>query len=567
MESASPEPLAKSSSISDSPIYSLNRDLLWVVFSLNSIDRSFYSAGLSEYNPLTTTRRCSQVCVLWRQIILDSPSIWGNCMDLDLLGQEHNDWRDEVLRRTGTAPLCVRAHFEKTITSSTPVYIFLVDLTDAHWERIQEFNVKVQTELIINDIKIWDAFSRPAPYLKEFFLSLLNDGSSKAVAASFPQDTLRLFSDKAPVLAQFSLHDRDNIMMPIGVRPFPSALLSSNLRQLSLYQPIKIAPTDLLTACEKMLHLEILEIVILKLIPDDPRNKFLYTDRKIDLPNLMEIRIASSELDICPAFLGHITAHAGCALSIDTRLSQPAAESLQTETAKVQEMLQFFLQYANGFFNHYRGQDTLKVKKLRLEILPDSFNMTTYPHRNFYLRMVGPADRYRNKIPQYILDMVLNTMTALEFPNTITRLQLSLMPTYPPISNATLAELLLALGSVKELGTTPSSLSYVHKISRCENAAIFPQLKVLYLNLNGSRNKEDNIKPFLIVRKYMVPVAIEVINLTRSAWPLGDLRFLDDFTGLKLAWTQDQVLHEYICGSGNPEGLLLGVDSSTPTAY
>ncbi|KAF9475872.1 hypothetical protein BDN70DRAFT_883135 [Pholiota conissans] len=549
MDSETSEPLT-SSSISNSPIFKLHRDLLWSIFSLNGTYSSFYSANCSENSPLTTTRRSSQVCVLWRQIILDSPSIWGNCMDLDLLGQERSDWRDEVLRRTGRAPLCVQARYAKAVTSNTDIHRFLVDLIDANWERIQVFHIYVQSRQTLNDARVWSAFSRPAPNLRVFSIFSLNNESKETIAGPFPQHSLHLFSDNAPVLVQFSLRD-NTIVMPISVRPFPPALLSANLRHLSLHQPKEFAATDLLAACEQMPHLKVLEIVISRLIADDPQNECMYSHRKVSLPSLMAITIAGPELAIYPAFFGRISAHPGCALSVDTTLSRTGSGFPEKETAKVQKMLQIFLEYSNTFFDHYRdGQYALR--ELNVAILPGTLNLTTYQHR-YYFRLTGNG---HDDIPRHILDMVLNTVAALKFHSTITQLKLFLALNHPTISNPTLYKLFQALGSINELVTNPMSLSLIHNICISKDVnVLFPLLKVLYLRGSGGAwNRERSIKPFLFARRPTVP--IEALDLTRSTWPLGDLRFLDALTGLKLLWTQDRELHEYICGSGNPEGLL-----------
>ncbi|KAF9475193.1 hypothetical protein BDN70DRAFT_884007 [Pholiota conissans] len=555
MDSESHEPLPGSSSVTDSPISRLHLDLLWNIFSLNSTDTSWYSH--SERSPLTTTRKCSQVCVLWRQIIVDSPSIWGNCMDLDLLGQERSDWRDEVLRRTGSAPLCVQARYAKAVRSNTDIHKFLVDLIDAHWERIQVFDIHVQSRKTLNDARVWSAFSRPAPNLRMFSLSSSNKISIETIARPFPKHSLHLFSDKAPVLGHFSLYDT-TIVMPISVHPFPPALLSGNLRHLSLHQPTAFAAIDLLTACEQMPHLEVLQIVISRLIADDPQNEYMYSHRKINLPSLKTITVAGPGLEIYPAFFGRIITHPGCSLSVDTTLSRTGTEFPETKTANVREMLRVFLQYSNGFLNYYQeGQN--EVAELSLSILQGFFKFTSYRNR-YYFRMLGTR---QEEIPQHILDMVLTTMAALKFSCAIDKLILNMSFINPEISNATSLKLFQALGSVKELTTSLRTLSDIHRVALFENAVLFPSLKVLYLRgLQRIRNKEQLMKPFLVSRHNAAP--IEVLDLTRSRGLLGDLRFLDELTGLKLVWMENRVLHEYICGSGNLE--VLSFRNSSPTS-
>ncbi|KAF8910202.1 hypothetical protein CPB84DRAFT_1764891, partial [Gymnopilus junonius] len=58
---------------------------------------------------MTIARRTSQVCNMWRTVMLDSPSLWANIIDLR---QSQGHWREEVIRRTGTSPLSIRGYFD-----------------------------------------------------------------------------------------------------------------------------------------------------------------------------------------------------------------------------------------------------------------------------------------------------------------------------------------------------------------------------------------------------------------------------------------------------------------------
>jgi hypothetical protein len=143
----------------------------------------------------------------------------------------------------------------------------------------------------------------------------------------------------------------------------------------------------------------------------------------------------------------------------------------------------------------------------------------------------------------------------------------------PQLTNsmATLSRLFLGLSSVTELSTIPTCLSYLSRLSDCTDSVFFPLLEIVFLSsMDDFHNKVEYIKPFIANRQHSTP--IKVLDFTRSHWPLGDLRFLDESTGMKVIWVQDGVLMEYICGSGNPEKLLLGsdtvnVDEQTASSY
>ncbi|KAF8189705.1 hypothetical protein BJ912DRAFT_1042119 [Pholiota molesta] len=65
---------------SDVPIAKLDR------YTINAeIDPYDYDPPGHYLFPLTNTVSCSQVCSFWRTVILEPPSIWGNCFDLEIL--------------------------------------------------------------------------------------------------------------------------------------------------------------------------------------------------------------------------------------------------------------------------------------------------------------------------------------------------------------------------------------------------------------------------------------------------------------------------------------------------
>ncbi|KAF8885051.1 hypothetical protein CPB84DRAFT_140863 [Gymnopilus junonius] len=86
-------------------MFRLNQDVLSLIFMVNTQLDNF-SLGLSEsydtgIHPLTTTRHTSQVCQQWRRLLIGSPLIWANSIELGLLAQKRGRWRKEVLRRCG----------------------------------------------------------------------------------------------------------------------------------------------------------------------------------------------------------------------------------------------------------------------------------------------------------------------------------------------------------------------------------------------------------------------------------------------------------------------------------
>jgi hypothetical protein len=151
----------------DPPITKLHRDLLWQIFAINTtldlpkIGQNFRTC--SPYpSPLTTARHTSQVCASWRQLIIDSPSLWGNIIDLRSLQQKSDAWRNEVLIRTGNSDLSIfgnlggegRKHMKE----------FLEKLLKNHWTRIKWVHIRIYSFGTEDwPDSAWSALGRPAP--------------------------------------------------------------------------------------------------------------------------------------------------------------------------------------------------------------------------------------------------------------------------------------------------------------------------------------------------------------------------------------------------------------------
>jgi hypothetical protein len=550
------------SSCLDCPISKLDHDLLWNIFTINVIDGGdfFYPLDETEYSPLTTTRRCSQVCIFWREIILDSPTLWGECIDLDTLVEGRNEWHDEVLRRTGKALLSVRARSENSISSGTALHCFLINLIHEHWARIQLFDVVVESDQTLDDPRVWTAFSRPARYLREFSILSVDYISDTQDTIDHPR-TFRLFSDDAPLLTHFSLHNY-RIILPFSSRPFSPVFRTTQLQTLSLHQPTELAASDLLIACEQMPHLEVLAVTIGRLIPDNQHDTLSSSHRHVALPKLRTIDLSGPNLGIYSGFLGRISTHSGCTLAIETTLSWTEARPIQEVTPSVREMQRVFSQFANAFFDHHRD-GILPVVDLTVTLMPGYLEFTTYHHRFSFRLLSGQGD----SIPDIILDSMLAAISSLRLPSTISQLNL-FIPSQHPRFAGILLQIFLVLTSVQTVVTAPTSLLCLANLTQSPTI-VFPILKTIFIR--GSISFVDeaaHIKHFLAGRQHTAPV--EALDFTMSRWPLGDLRFLDEITGLKVVWVRDRVTSEYVCGSGSPEKLLLGgdtVDEQTPSNY
>jgi len=95
----------------NSKIHDLPVELLMRIFELNTdMDKDPESSSHTRPSvAFMALLSSSLVCRLWRQILLVSPALWGQVLDLNSLLGIDRDWWDELLGRTGNAPLHVKA--------------------------------------------------------------------------------------------------------------------------------------------------------------------------------------------------------------------------------------------------------------------------------------------------------------------------------------------------------------------------------------------------------------------------------------------------------------------------
>jgi hypothetical protein len=277
---------------SDVPISKLDRYILWKIFSINAEVDPYDGQqpfGIHLF-PLTNTFSCSQVCSFWRTVILESPSIWGNCFDLEILWYNHDDWRRELLRRTGNALLVVRDRHPIMQYPPDDMIKFTIDLISDHWERIKVLNISVAEE-IVRDTRVQNAFRRPARNLQVF---AIRDERlySTSPAFNFPRND-QLFANDAPLLYHFSINNA--LFSSSTLIPIPSILRTGQLRNLTLKQPLVIPALDLLSTCAQMPLLEKLSMEVVNLTFEDPQDHHRPAPalQPISLPRLKAIWITS----------------------------------------------------------------------------------------------------------------------------------------------------------------------------------------------------------------------------------------------------------------------------------
>uniref|UniRef100_A0A8H8CHV4 F-box domain-containing protein n=1 Tax=Psilocybe cubensis TaxID=181762 RepID=A0A8H8CHV4_PSICU len=272
-------------------IFRLPNEILLYIFSLNArpyIDLCqdpdgeprvvMFHDDFDSKGPLLPTRRASQVCRLWRNVILASPALWANALDLNFMMEEEDNWRNEGLKRTGQSPLTVIAEIDLGVPGNRFPYSFLFEILDNHWHRVKTFFVGICTfseSDTVTSVKdaIWNALNRPAPALQ--FCSVIDLDTVK-----HSPDT-PLFSGQAPQL-------RSLVLQGFRVKLSGGRWLS-NLRRLFL-QSCDAFPADVVLQALSEMHL--LEDLVLEMDPS-PHIEGI-SELTVELPHLENITIFQS---------------------------------------------------------------------------------------------------------------------------------------------------------------------------------------------------------------------------------------------------------------------------------
>ncbi|KAF8894231.1 hypothetical protein CPB84DRAFT_1305892 [Gymnopilus junonius] len=155
------------------PIAKLAQNVLWHIFSMNThhnleecVSPLYDLSPFYRPSSLTITRLTSQVCKRWRELLLSSTSIWASSFDLDCLDQRTDEWREEVLKRTGKASLSILG----ALQYGRPSTEFFLSILNKHWARVRNLCLVVHMG-VFDDIR-WSYLKNPAPNLEIFHVNL-----------------------------------------------------------------------------------------------------------------------------------------------------------------------------------------------------------------------------------------------------------------------------------------------------------------------------------------------------------------------------------------------------------
>lgn len=526
-----------------SPISKLNSDVLREIFALNTeinyertfSNRQYTSCRIRNLIPLTVTRRTSQVCQAWRNILLGSPSIWASCIDLAALDQKYDWWRNLVLQRTGQAMLSVTGPYPYELQleerHASDIWRFVVKLLQENWSRIRVLNISTAF-FQPSDSPILEVIGRPAKNLRVFM-----------AFHHFPP-TLQLFSNDAPSLTCLSIGT-----IYESFRFHTASVVFGNLRYLKIRQR-QLDALNFLEACLRIPFLQEIDIHVHSLIISKPNLP------RPSMTKLAVILVGCPTLSIHP-FLDCILPVTGCKLHVthDFYFHTELPEAVPWDSSGLQHIIE---RYGKSFStNHDKGNVDFT---LNIDTMSCIFVCS-----NDLLSICLNYGHIQDSI-QAVTHLV-SAISAFKSSGVTNRLILHLTEGFIDIlSRANLLEFLKSMPWTTDLVLDLADLSLIRALSRHE--LLFPSLKIL--TLLPSHFVEDlraNLIPFLQQQSTSAP--LEVFDLSRRMWRHDELLLLDVFAGLKIIWMEDYGdMHEYTCGSRDGEGWdLLNVDaiSSSPS--
>ncbi|KAF8965021.1 hypothetical protein BDZ97DRAFT_809257 [Flammula alnicola] len=523
------------------PIFKLHTELLLEIFSVNArIVIPYRNPGAvrkpqasdprhrHRFSSLTITVRSSQVCGEWRKIILGDPLLWGSCIDFRVLAQKEDNWREEILRRTGDSLLSVVVNLDR---NSAALSKFFSALLNHHWTRIRHLYIPARVgQFQVREL--WNALARPAPHLQSFHVYLLHP-----LPDVLDSDVSFLFSGNAPSLRYFRApYMYFNLRTP----------WLPQIRELETKQSFTVA--ELLDAYARMPLLEILSVALNGSDLAGQSNNLT----QASLPRLEEISVTGA-IDACLTLLEHIAPAPGCLLSMRSHQNGIHLTTM-TSTDFVASARRVFSTYVESYFNHHH-----LTGKLIFSIYPSHLSFIELDNNHTLLEVGFPSIRSQGFRQHSSISDLLRAISSCRFSG-VTQLFIhgTAVPRYP-----TSTILLSAFHSVKALKASLKTLQTLFEvpsgITLDNTAPVLPLLQTLEVmperRLDVFMTEiQSIILPFLASRKE-AGFPIRFLDLDLLTHPLklthpfnlGSL--LGGMTGITLLWHEEGEVREYLVGS------------------
>ncbi|KAF8879774.1 hypothetical protein CPB84DRAFT_1965909 [Gymnopilus junonius] len=521
------------------PISKFNHDILREIFTWNA--NAFDDPA---FRALTATRWTSQVCQSWRSCLLDSPTLWARLIDIDELNQKSSDWREEVLRRSNGCLLWLHATLEYSdadsgTTELTPGRTFFFTVLDAHWDRLQR--LQVSTDQTLEEARAdpaWRPFLRPAPNLQSCTVVFSDWDENKALSSP-----MTLFANSAP-----------------GLRYFQAGYLSvhldspwfSQLRGLQL--PCFVTITSAITTLRSMPLLEFLSISGLR-SQRPPSNLTIVT-----LPRLNQLNVTQTPFRVILDFLKHMRPSPSCILDMSATLGKEP-KALHDIISDAHSILS---PYIRQYLTHYlMTQFDLTVTSHFVCLTdttpntPDDKADLTIALRSSSQFTSDPLELASLWIPLIFHNADFSCILCVDLDLPILSRQIALR--YLPIFTS--------LSSLVELDLAKEHTLRMFLDISDRSSPLFPSLKILQISVlevlrpsdhpgNGDRGA---LLQFMCHRREE-GLYLEELRFLEAFREIGrDMRFLEEYIGLRVGWEENGEKVEYICGSGNAEIILASI--------
>ncbi|KDR68492.1 hypothetical protein GALMADRAFT_146169 [Galerina marginata CBS 339.88] len=504
-----------------SPILNLNVDLLWPIFLINAdmeYDPPIEDRESRKYRALNVVRTTSQVSLHWRSLVLASSSVWAGVVDLELLTLGKDEWRAEVMKRTGRALLSVKGVVSEFFRE------WRLSLIKDNWSRIRKLDITVTIPARVITRETFDFLFHSTKYLEAFTfrVPLRYDGFS--VFDGGPP----LFANRAPFMREFHIRHL----------PFrQEAPWLSQLRRLhlSLYN-IFDSHDKLYRVLDKIPFLESLHIVdaVSGLAPDVSRPPIL-------LPHLQELLVQDPDMVGCSI---HITSTPNLTVTRhDSRLQGSECLSRYTK---------------NYFDTHHPPSFILKVDPFYFSFSDSqnqSVDIAAWSRSAFEIDI-----EFHRQTTQLVVPFIFSTIFSYSF-SSVTSLDMEIDITDDKRKDSRFLCFLHSFSSVEVLKTNRTTLELLCT-TFLDISTVFLQLRVLkmvqleLLQSDPSTRWPSSVLAFFLARRKAECVPVETLDVTLS-WDsdVKDLGFLEDISGLWVTWKYGAENGEYLCGSGKSDEL------------
>ncbi|CAA7268948.1 unnamed protein product [Cyclocybe aegerita] len=533
-----------------SHIHKLHDDLLWCIFALNAdMTEDPYnsrSEPLSQWKPraITNIRNTSHVCRTWRQLVLSSPSLWGRLIDFKYLTQLPENWRNEIMDRTGDAPLAIVA---EVYEDDTAHFGFFVDLLRTQWSRIESLEVYLHCDNLHTAKGVLSPIYQVSKSLRFFHLSL-----------SLPDDEyirpskINLFDNDAPRLSYFSCS--------FGLESYFNAPWLSQLRHLEVRSPYdeSINPS-FLQWLEKLRSLPQLETIEFSGGISHSYEGW-ESIPAVGLPLLRYIKI-HDRLFPAALLLDRIDCPSTCGVKITTTDYDPP-----TTPFEVSFIHRVIAKYAEQWTTHMRHRT-----QLTFSMMYKAFMANQHPPNYLtpaWLVPVFHADIYCAACAQLPLILpYLEAFSNCDFTH-ITTLSLFTNLFEGMEFDKNVEKFLYSLPNIEVMDTPMESLERLMNLpgildGTCEGP-VFPKLRKVILDdervldPSGKVDRGARVGAAFFLWRIDEGIPICVVDIT-GCHKRKEMTYLEDVAGLEVIWTgKDGNINGYVCGSGSWDELDFG---------